>query len=229
MIIGIDEKPPLNEDLLVHFGVKGMRWGHRKAQEKSAHRSSSSSASLPKQQKSSRFSPEQKAKAKKVAIGVGVLTVAAGTAYAAYILNKNGKLPIRSVKPPTPQVKQAVKKVEEQTDIMHFARGKNKGLHFLRSGGVKETLLTYEEGFGQYNESATFFNKLADGRVAAIMPDPLGRKDHSGRGIKHDILIPKSMASGITGLDDVREKIWPILQPAYDAMYEQSILREWER
>jgi hypothetical protein len=27
----MDDKPPLDEDLLIHFGVKGMRWGHRKS------------------------------------------------------------------------------------------------------------------------------------------------------------------------------------------------------
>lgn len=32
------ENPPLNEDLLVHFGVKGMKWGVRKDNETGGHR-----------------------------------------------------------------------------------------------------------------------------------------------------------------------------------------------
>lgn len=30
MIFGQEDKPPLDEDTLEHFGVKGMKWGVRK-------------------------------------------------------------------------------------------------------------------------------------------------------------------------------------------------------
>lgn len=32
----IEEKPPLDDELLAHFGVKGMRWGVKKAAQKAA-------------------------------------------------------------------------------------------------------------------------------------------------------------------------------------------------
>jgi hypothetical protein len=76
----VAEKPPLDEDLLMHFGIKGMKWGHRKT------RSSSSSGHTGSKQKMST--------GKKVAIGAAVV---GGAAAAAFILTKTGRLPIRSL------------------------------------------------------------------------------------------------------------------------------------
>jgi hypothetical protein len=75
----VAEKPPLDDDLLIHFGVKGMRWGHRKPEEVSTGGNRGSAA--PKAPMST---------GKKVAIGVGV---AAGVAAAAYFLSKRGATP----------------------------------------------------------------------------------------------------------------------------------------
>jgi hypothetical protein len=70
------EKPGSPTEVLKHFGTKGMRWGVRKEV------GSSNSPKAPMSRK------------KKVAIGVGVATVAVGVAASAYILHKNGKLPL---------------------------------------------------------------------------------------------------------------------------------------
>lgn len=70
-----DEKPPLDEDLLMHFGVRGMHWGQRKARPSGG----SSGSSAPKQ---------KMATGKKVAIGLGVAAV--GASVAAYILSRQG-------------------------------------------------------------------------------------------------------------------------------------------
>ena len=74
------DKPPLDEDLLVHFGVKGMRWGRRK--------DSSSGGSSDKKPMSTK---------KKVAIGAGVAVAAAGAAAVAYMMSGRGKVPVRQV------------------------------------------------------------------------------------------------------------------------------------
>lgn len=65
----VAEKPPLDEDLLVHFGVKGMRWGQRKPDDGTG------------------MSPSTK---KKVVVGVGI---AVGVAAGAYLLSKRGTVP----------------------------------------------------------------------------------------------------------------------------------------
>jgi hypothetical protein len=71
------EKPGTPQEL-VHFGVKGMRWGVRKSEE--------SSSNTPKTPMSTK---------KKVAIGVGVAaTVVVGAAVTAYILKNRGSNPI---------------------------------------------------------------------------------------------------------------------------------------
>ena len=75
MLVSI-EKPGSPSEVLEHFGTKGMHWGVRK------QRSSSSTARTPMSKK------------KKVAIGVGILGVAAGAGFVAYKLHKNGKLPL---------------------------------------------------------------------------------------------------------------------------------------
>jgi hypothetical protein len=72
------EKPGTPQEL-VHHGIRGMKWGVRKAS------SSSEQISTSKKPMSTK---------KKVAIGVGVATVAVGVAAATYYLHKNGKLPL---------------------------------------------------------------------------------------------------------------------------------------
>lgn len=46
--MSIADKPDLNEDLLIHFGVKGMKWGRRKARDDGG---SGSGGSAPKVKK----------------------------------------------------------------------------------------------------------------------------------------------------------------------------------
>lgn len=75
-MIVVDQKPSL-EDALVHYGVKGMKWGKRK-------RSPAEEA-----ERSRRFKKNAKRTAAVVVVGGAALTVA--------ILAKNGKLPVKSL------------------------------------------------------------------------------------------------------------------------------------
>lgn len=67
------------EEFLQHYGVKGMKWGRRKAE-------SSSGGKKPR-------TPEQVARNKKIAKTATTLALAAGAAYASAYLNKSGNKP----------------------------------------------------------------------------------------------------------------------------------------
>lgn len=200
-------------DAFEHFGVKGMKWGVRKDE--------SGSSSAPS-------SPEERSnRAKQAAIGVGVLTVAAGAAYAAYALNKNGSIPLRGI---SKTVSDAGKSATQDTfqpptSLIHVSRGKNRGFTFLAEGGTKTYLAAYDK-FNLSSESGKEFlirAKDGSGELGVRIQDPLGRRDFAGRSIPHDIVIPASMAEGINSVDDVKSKIWPLLKDTYSAFYEESL------
>jgi hypothetical protein len=200
------EKPGTPSEL-VHFGIKGMKWGIRK------ERVSSGQGTVTKKPL---LTDKQKATAKKVAIGVGVLTVAAGTAYVAYKLHQNGNLPISSLRKST-KSEATVKKIVEETDLIHLSRGKTKSLQFFKQGGTPNYFSVWENALGKHAHSSerSIFDRQPNGSIAARFLDPLKRFDQSGRPILHEVIIPKSMTEGINNHEDVVKKIWPLLKDTY--------------
>lgn len=197
------EKPGTPEEL-VHYGVKGMKWGVRKQRDGGEAR-----------QRSPEEQAARRARAKKIAIGAGILVAVAGAGYVAYKLNQSGNLPISSAKK-TSAVETQMKKVfDPPTSIIHSARGKTKGYQFFQRGG-----LTDPEGYMIDRRITSLGNgemkKLDDGSIYARLTDPLKRVDEARRPIGHDIVIPKAMASGIETMSDVESKIWPLIKDAYD-------------
>jgi hypothetical protein len=76
------EKPTLDEELLMHFGIRGMKWGVRK--QKPSGGSSSKKGMSTK---------------KKVAIAAGGLAVVAGVAATAYLLKTRGGVKVPKIGP----------------------------------------------------------------------------------------------------------------------------------
>lgn len=70
----VADKPPLDEDLLMHFGVKGMKWGRRKVRDSTSQSPSSS--------RNTRLTT-----VKKVALGTALV---GGAAASAYLLSRVG-------------------------------------------------------------------------------------------------------------------------------------------
>lgn len=199
------------DEFLAHYGVKGQKWGVRKKEDGSGDESSSEDKKL--------TDAEKKARAKKVAIGVGALLAVAGAGAVAYQLNKNGKLPISSIRKPSKSAAPAVKKVlQEPTSIIHTSRGKNKGFRFYQQGGTPDYFQLWSKHFEQAGGAAKndMFEKLPNGMVAAAFPDPKGRKDAVGRVIPHEVIVPAYLTTGINTISDVVKHVWPMLEDAYN-------------
>lgn len=230
----------VGEDFLQHFGVKGMRWGVRNPDDssgssvgaspavasvrKNSGKRATDAATVNSEPDSGKMTAQQKKDlAKKAAIGVGVLALAAGAGYAAYTLNKNGKLPISSLRKATPPNAVNVTKqvLKEPVSVVHASRSHATGFRFLKSGGLSDAFQEYERaGFTGHESGETFLRYgLNKEKVAARFLDPEGRKDLAGRPIPHDVFVPASLAEGLSSLADVKDKIWPLLKPDYDEFY----------
>lgn len=203
------EKPPLNEDLLVHFGVKGMKWGVRK------QRTSSESEKEPEKQP--RFSEKTRRTATLVAVGVGALAVAVGAIY----LSK--KMRTWQENSPDAIIKGLGKEYADSfilkgggtSKVLHMTSGGFQGgPRIVSTGGFPSPLKEYVSAFGNF-ERKIGVKKVSGGKLAATFLDPEGRVDRGGRSIIQQVLIPKSMASGIKTEQDVVSKIWPHVKDAY--------------
>lgn len=203
------EKPGSPEEL-VHFGIKGMKWGVRKAHSGSDKPKTANEIAIQK--------AHRKQLAKKVAIGTGALLVVAGTAYVGYKLHQSGHLPLSKVKRSSVPVPEVKKVLSTPTDVIYNSKGQTGGLKFFAKGGVPDYFSHYEQKLGKYAHSSErdIFERFPDGTVITRFLDPLNRRDESNRPITHEAIIPKIMAEGLTSNADVLEKIWPHLQKVYD-------------
>jgi hypothetical protein len=195
------------DDFLVHYGVKGMKWGRRKDRAEGE----------------SRFSPEQKAKLKRAAIIAGTTVVvgalAVGSVYVAQ--NSGTKVPANAkTKAAEDFVKAKIQ--EQQTGIIHATRGKNKGFSFYDKGGLTEALDEYTSAFGSDSEGGTLFKRVGNNgeKVAARFNDPDGRKDRAGRVIPHEVILPEPLAKGVTNLDEAIAKVWPMIKDTVESRYD---------
>ena len=110
----------------------------------------------------------------------------------------------------------------EPTDVIYSSRNKRQGFSFRRDGNLPDPFTEYDQAFGGNPDADELFRRYGkdNEKVAARFLDPEGRRDSAGRVIPHEVIVPKSMASGINDLDDVRSKIWPSLKDEYARGYD---------
>jgi len=80
--------------------------------------------------------------------------------------------------------------------LIWATRGRSWGFRFLLNGGLSDPLLVYERSFADLEDEPTTCHRSAR-KVALRFPDPLGRRDASGRIIPHEFVVIGDLADEI--------------------------------
>lgn len=92
--------------------------------------------------------------------------------------------------------------------IMWATRGRTWGFRFIRDGGITDPIRVYEDVFSAVGDEPEVCHRVDD-KVALRFPDPLERKDRSGRTIPHDFVVFAPLSGEINTVDDGIRRIWP--------------------
>lgn len=102
--------------------------------------------------------------------------------------------------------------------IVWATRGNTWGFRFLRDGGHRKILETYNRAFSNVSDDQEVFHQNVDS-IAARIADPLNRKDRSGRTIPHEFVLMGEDMHGIKSIDDVKTMIWPCFSTEYQEIW----------
>ena len=101
-------------------------------------------------------------------------------------------------------------------------RGRTWGFRLLRTGGLDDPLPTYEAAFdGAAGDDEVW--QATDAGGALRFPDPLGRRDRSGRVIPQDFVVLGDDAAGITSVEEGRRRLWPEVQRVFAEAYDSPV------
>jgi hypothetical protein len=103
--------------------------------------------------------------------------------------------------------------------LIWATRGRSWGFRFLLKGGLSDPLLVYERSFADLEDEPTACHR-AGGKVALRFPDPLGRKDASGRLIPHEFVVFGDLADEIESVEDGLQQVWPLVAEAYAGVWD---------
>ena len=103
--------------------------------------------------------------------------------------------------------------------LIWATRGRSWGFRFLLKGGLSDPLLVYERSFANLEDEPTACRRAA-GTVALRFPDPLGRRDASGRVIPHEFVVFGDLADEIESVEDGLQRVWPRVAEAYARVWD---------
>lgn len=87
-------------------------------------------------------------------------------------------------------------------------RGRTWGFRFVATGGSEDPLRDYEEVFAGLGDDPELWQRVG-ARGALRFPDPLDRRDRSGRVIPHEFVVLEPDAAGIRSVEEGRALLWP--------------------
>ena len=103
--------------------------------------------------------------------------------------------------------------------LIWATRGRFWGFRFLLKGGLSDPLPAYERSFaGDDDKPATW--RRAAGTVALRFPDPLARRDASGRVIPHEFVVFGDLADEIDSVELGLRRVWPRVAGAYARVWD---------
>ena len=102
--------------------------------------------------------------------------------------------------------------------IIWATRGYSWGFRFLLDGGYRDPLAAYEHAFEGQDDVLVGCRRVGD-NVALRFPDPLERRDASGRVIPHDFVVMEPLSSEINSVDEGLKRIWPLVSDLYAQLW----------
>jgi hypothetical protein len=105
--------------------------------------------------------------------------------------------------------------------LIWATRGRSWGFRFLLNGGLADPLRAFERSFAELGDTPRICHRTA-GTVALRFPDPLGRRDASGRVIPHEFVVFGDLADEIESVEDGIQKVWPLVAKAYAEVWDSE-------
>lgn len=106
--------------------------------------------------------------------------------------------------------------------LIWATQGRFWGFRFLVDGGMSDPLPEYERIFADVGDEPKAWRRVV-GKVALRFPDPLGRRDASGRVIPHDFVVSGDLANEIQSADDGLQQVWPLVAEAYARVWDAEV------
>lgn len=103
--------------------------------------------------------------------------------------------------------------------LIWATRGRSWGFRFLLDGGLSDPLPEYERVFAELDDATASWHRT--GRTVAVrFPDPMTRRDASGRLIPHEFVVFGDLANDVASVEDALRLVWPLVKDAYARVWD---------